>query len=160
LLHSQSDLPFETFVQQALDHKESTPRESTKSSTHLASSVHAQSAYIGSESCRGCHADIYNQWSASGMAKMFRPYAPENVVGDFPTTNNQFYLGDDAEYRGEKAVLIRGQQRFLFARMVIRDKRHYFDLLQSDGKWHSYPVDYTIGSKWEQAYATKLPNGE
>ena len=27
------------------------------------------------------------------MAKMFRPYAPENVVGDF-TTNNQFYFFD------------------------------------------------------------------
>ena len=23
-----------------------------------------------------------------------------------------------------------------------------------------YPVDYTIGSKWQQAYATKLPNGQ
>jgi predicted CXXCH cytochrome family protein len=159
LLHPQSDPSFETFVEQTLDHKGSPPRESTKSSTDLGTSVHSQSSYIGSESCRGCHADIYQQWSAIGMAKMFRPYAPENVVGDF-TTNNQFYLGDDAEYRGEKAVFIRGQQRSLFARMVIRDRRHYFDLLQSDGKWHSYPVDYTIGSKWEQAYATKLPNGE
>ena len=44
--------------------------------------------------------------------------------------------------------------------MVTREGRHYFDILQSDRKWHSYPVDYTIGSKFEQAYATKLPNGE
>jgi predicted CXXCH cytochrome family protein len=47
-----------------------------------------------------------------------------------------------------------------FARMVSRDGRHYFDIQQSDGKWHTYPVDYTIGSKFQQAYATKLPNGE
>jgi len=159
LLHPQSDLPFETFVQRALKHSESTSQTSTKSSTDTAPQMHSQFAYIGSESCRGCHADIYKQWSASGMAKMFRPYATENVVGDF-TTNNQFYLGDDAEYRGENAVFIRGRQRSPFARMVIRNQRHNFDLLQSDGKWHSYPVDYTIGSKWEQAYATRLPNGE
>ena len=48
----------------------------------------------------------------------------------------------------------------LFARMVIRSGRHYFDIKESDGRWHSYPVDYTIGSKWQQAYATKLPNGQ
>src|SRR5438034_7661427 len=44
--------------------------------------------------------------------------------------------------------------------MAVRENRHYFDILQSDGKWHTYPVDYTIGSKFEQAYATKLSNGE
>ena len=42
----------------------------------------------------------------------------------------------------------------------IRGRRHYFDIQQSDGKWHSYPVDYTIGSKFQQAYATRLANGE
>jgi predicted CXXCH cytochrome family protein len=44
--------------------------------------------------------------------------------------------------------------------MVTRGDHHYFDILQSDGKWRSYRVDYTIGSKFEQAYATKLPSGE
>ncbi len=159
LLHPQSDTPFETFVQQAVERGESMSQESGGSPPSPTALAHSQKAYIGSESCRVCHAEVYKQWSASGMAKMFRPYAPENVVGDF-TTNNQFYLGDNAEYRGENAVFIRGRQRSLFARMVIRNQRHYFDLRQSDGKWHSYPVDYTIGSKWEQAYATRLPNGE
>ncbi len=32
--------------------------------------------------------------------------------------------------------------------------------MESDGQWHTYPVDYTIGSKWQQAYATRLPNGQ
>ena len=159
LLHPQPTPPFEAFVQQALEHGAKSLQESKASLTPPAPATHSQSAYTGSESCRGCHTYIYEQWSRSGMAKMFRPYKPENVVGDF-ITNNQFYLGDDAEYRGEKAVVTRGQHRSLFARMLIRNNRHYFDILQSDGKWHSYPVDYTIGSKFEQAYATKLPNGE
>ena len=48
------------------------------------------------------------------------------------------------------------KDRTLFARMVIQGGRHYFDIMESDGRWHSYPVDYTIGSKWQQAYATTI----
>src|SRR5437870_13397355 len=93
------------------------------------------------------------------MAKMLRPYAPQNVVGDFKNSN-EFYLGDETDYRDGKFELKRARDRRLFARMAVRQNRHYLDILQSDGKWHSYPVDYTIGSKFQQAYATKLPNGE
>src|SRR6185369_12304010 len=83
----------------------------------------------------------------------------QNIVGDF-SVDNRFYLGDEIEYRLGKLQITSGSNRKLFARMVLHGERHYFDILQSDGKWHSYPVDYTIGSKFEQAYATKLPNGE
>ena len=124
-----------------------------------AAPVHPPSAYLGSESCRGCHAGIYQQWSQTGMSRMFRPIASQNVAGDFKT-NNQFYLGEETEYRDGKVEVRRTGKRSLFARMTIRDGRHYFDILQSDGKWHTYPVDYTIGSKFQQAYATRLPNGE
>ena len=93
------------------------------------------------------------------MSKMLRPYAPENVIGDF-TQNNEFYLGDDAEYKNGKLEVVRGAHRSPFARMQIRDGKHYFDMLESDGQWHTYSVDYTIGSKWQQAYATRLPNGQ
>ena len=43
---------------------------------------------------------------------------------------------------------------------ALRIEDHYFNIMESDGRWQSYPVDYTIGSKWQQAYATKLPNGQ
>jgi predicted CXXCH cytochrome family protein len=115
--------------------------------------------YAGSESCQGCHGRIYRAWSETGMSKMLRPYSPQNVIGDFQS-NNEFFLGDDAEYLHGKVVVSRDQNRIPFARMVIRDERHYFDIKQSDGGWHTYPVDYTIGSKFQQAYATKLANGE
>jgi predicted CXXCH cytochrome family protein len=115
--------------------------------------------YVGSESCRGCHAGIYQAWAQSGMAKMLRPYTAENIIGDF-RGETQFYLGDEARYLNGKVEVRQGQSRTPYARMVIREGRHYFDILQSDAQWHSYPVDYTIGSKFQQAYATKLPNGE
>ena len=93
------------------------------------------------------------------MSKMLRPYSPQNVIGDFQN-DNEFYLEDEAPYRRGTAESPNSQGRMLFARMVIRDGRHYFDIQQSDGKLHTYPVDYTIGSKFQQAYATRQPNGE
>lgn len=115
--------------------------------------------YAGSNACKGCHSDIYQKWSQTGMARMFRPYQPQNVIGDF-TKSNEYYTGDDIKYLHGKFIITPGTNRKLFARMVVRDGRHYFDIKQLDGQWHLYPVDYTIGSKWQQAYATKLPNGQ
>ncbi|HEV2276430.1 MAG TPA: cytochrome c3 family protein [Acidobacteriaceae bacterium] len=115
--------------------------------------------YAGSDTCGGCHVEIYSQWKQSGMSKMLRPYKPENVIGDFQKSN-EFYAGDRLAFYDGKLEVTPEARRVLFARMVARGGRHYFDIKQSDGRWHSYPVDYTIGSKWQQAYATTLPNGQ
>jgi predicted CXXCH cytochrome family protein len=147
---------FESFVQQAA---RSSTAELGRLPPEKSTVAQEMPAYAGSNSCRACHGGVYRNWSHSGMSKMLRPYAPENAIGDF-TQNNEFYLGDDAEYKDGKLKVIRGANRSLFARMQIRDGRHYFDILESDGQWHTYPVDYTIGSKWQQAYATKLPTGQ
>jgi tetratricopeptide (TPR) repeat protein len=157
MLRSDSRETFESFVRQA-------EREDGASSRNRVAAVAGPSAqtlsdYAGSDSCRGCHSSVYRQWSQTGMSRMLRLYAPQNVIGDFQN-KNEFYLGDEAAYREGKVEFANGQKRPLFARMVIRDGRHYFEIQQSDGKLHTYPVDYTIGSKFQQAYATKLPNGE
>ena len=119
----------------------------------------ALSDYAGSAACKSCHGGIYRAWSQSGMSKMFRPYATPNVIGDFEK-NNEYFLGDDEIYRDGALKIVPGPDRKPYAKMTIRDGRHFFSIQQSNGQWHSYPVDYTIGSKWQQAYATKLPNGE
>jgi len=116
-------------------------------------------AYAGSQACGRCHVDIVRQWAQSGMSKMLRPYLAQNIIGDFEK-KNEFYEGEDIVYRDGKVQITPHADPTLFARMVIRSGRHYFDIKESDGRWHSYPVDYTIGSKWQQAYATKLPNGQ
>lgn len=159
LLDPGSTTPFERFVQQAMDGWTASVQNWKKTAENPIHSKAAALMYFGSDSCHSCHVEIYKNWSDSGMSKMFRPYAPQNILGNFKE-NNEFYLGDDAEYRDGKFERKLGRDRRLFARMVLRGGRHYFDILQSDGKWHSYAVDYTIGSKFEQAYATKLPNGE
>lgn len=116
--------------------------------------------YAGSQACRACHAEIYEAWSQTGMAKMFQPYRPENVMGDFEI-DNQFYKTTETQLPNEGYEIPTVDKRgTLFARMSIHQGRHYFKIEQSDGLMHRYPVDYTIGSKWEQAYATRLPNGQ
>jgi predicted CXXCH cytochrome family protein len=114
--------------------------------------------YAGSEACRNCHGGIYRAWAQSGMSKMLRPYAPQNVIGDFQI-DNRFYLDDQAS-AVDGTPQGAGHGRSLFAQMTVRDGQHYFDIQLSDGKSHTYPVDYTIGSKSQQAYATKLANGQ
>src|SRR6202046_2602746 len=148
---------FESFVGQA----ERQGSVSSKSQIAAAAipSVQPPSDYAGSTSCRGCHTSVYSQWSKTGMSKMLRPYAAQNVIGDFQD-NNEFYLEDESTYREGKVEFANRPRRTLFARMVLRDGRHYFDIRQCDGKFHAYPVDYTIGSKFQQAYATRLPSGE
>jgi len=44
---------------------------------------------------------------------LLRQYAPENVLGDFKT-NNEFYLGDEADIAAGKFRITRGGQRTLF----------------------------------------------
>lgn len=114
--------------------------------------------YAGSQTCRVCHIQIYESWSHTGMARMLRPYRPENIIGDF-AKNNVVRSGEQDEWRDGRLLLQPGTGAPV-ARMLVDKGRHYFQVKEQDGEWRRYAVDYTIGSKWEQAYVTRLPNGE
>jgi predicted CXXCH cytochrome family protein len=91
--------------------------------------------YAGSDACRTCHVEQYARWQQTGMARMLRRYRPENVIGDFSS-------GQTVDGR---------------ARAVLDDGRHFIEVRRGESQyWTRYPVDYTIGSKWQQAYATTL----
>lgn len=99
------------------------------------------SRYAGSIACRECHRAEFDAWQQTGMARMFRPYRRDNVLGDFRSAS---------DFRNESgAVVIR----------LGMDTRPYFLLRAPDGLWQRFQVDYTIGSKWQQAYATRLSDG-
>jgi len=71
------------------------------------------------------------------MARMFRAYRPTDVIGDFSGTQ---VVSDHA-------------------RAVKEGTRHFIEIRRGDNNaWVRYPVDYVIGSKWQQAYATRLPD--
>ncbi len=103
----------------------------------------APAEYAGSDTCRACHAGEHAAWQQTGMARMFRPFQPENIIGDF-TRQKQF-----EDHTGN-----------IVARMGIHKDRYYFAMRAERGAWQQYSVDYTIGSKWQQAYATQLPDGQ
>lgn len=98
--------------------------------------------YAGSQSCTPCHEREYASWKATGMGRMFREYRPENVSGDF---SGSVALSDESGAPSVRVLSERG--------------RPFFDVRDADGRWRRYPVEYTIGSKWQQAYATKFPSG-
>ena len=95
--------------------------------------------YAGSETCRVCHAREYESWQSTGMAKMFRPYRSQDVIGDF--SGHQMVAGQ------VRAITVGGRPV-----IEIRDNRN--------DSWTRYPVDFLIGSKWQQAYATRTAGGE
>jgi predicted CXXCH cytochrome family protein len=152
---AKSSEDFDAFVESSL--KQLNTPSPARTNTPSVALAQPHSDYAGSAACKSCHAGIYRQWEQTGMARMLQPYQPQKVIGDFEK-NNEFYAGDDIAYRNGELQITPAPDRSLFARMVLRNGRHYFEIKQSDGLWHSYPVDYTIGSKWQQAYATVLPN--
>jgi predicted CXXCH cytochrome family protein len=95
--------------------------------------------YAGSNACGKCHKAEYENWKQTGMAKMFRPYRGEEVLGDFS--------GKEILSGGARAIQ-EGDLRFIELRN------------QASGDWTRYRVDFLIGSKWQQAYASKLANGD
>ncbi len=120
-------LPFDTYVASLHFVPPEPPPTAPEAST--------SNSYAGSSACRACHAREYERWQATGMAKMLRSYQPENVIGDFSS----------------------GQTVNGSARAVLDGGRHFIEIRRGKSEdWTRYPVDYTIGSKWQQAYATRL----
>ena len=106
--------------------------------TTPAPTVGPPGAYAGSATCRQCHAAEFRNWQATGMARMFRPYTANEVMGRF---SGEEIVGASARAGSENG------QRFI----ELRD--------HDSGKWTRYRVDALIGSKWQQAYASTLPDG-
>lgn len=111
--------------------------------TPVSASPNRAGGYAGSEACQPCHTTQFDSWQKTGMGRMLRAYRPENVIGDFQT-HNQFSDATGA----------------VVARMSKGRDKHYFAVRDKAGDWRTFPVDYTIGSKWQQAYATRLPGGD
>ncbi len=99
-------------------------------------------SYAGSDACAVCHPHEYTSWKQTGMGRMFRPYRSENVLGDF---SHSTVIRDEAGMPAISPVLDHGKA--------------YFDIRNPENRWTRFPVQFTIGSKWQQAYATKFDDG-
>jgi len=90
--------------------------------------------YAGSKACANCHREVYAAWEKTGMAAMLRPLNRAKVIGDFSGAKFDSFRTGTAD-------------------------RPYIELRRRNGEWDRYRVDFTIGSKWQQAYATRSPSG-
>jgi predicted CXXCH cytochrome family protein len=104
----------------------------------------SKAQFVGSESCKGCHAETYNRWKQTRMANVVRDpkVHPEAVLADFtkPDPVRTFVLGDVAFVYGS-----RYKQRYF-----TRRGDDYFPLpAQWDVKkkvWLPYHVE--AGTDW------------
>lgn len=97
--------------------------------------------FAGSQSCEPCHGGIYRAWQATGMAKMLQLRNDAKVLADFSRM---------MEFpNGPRLAEVR----------TGGNQKPFFEFRLSGGGWKRFSVDYVIGSKWQQAYATALPDG-
>ncbi len=96
--------------------------------------------HLGSESCKGCHEQIYKEWSLSHHRfNMTRP-SPESIRGDFEKEN--IY-----EYQGSRSHMFQEGGRYF---MEHRDRR---------GHEQRYEINFTIGIARHQAYLHQHKDG-
>ncbi len=98
--------------------------------------------YAGSASCQPCHKAETLAWKETGMARMLQAANSDTIIGDFATLG-QF---QDGAFNPARGLLDKG--------------RHFIELLRPNGMFARYAIDAVVGSKWQQAYATRAPNGE
>jgi predicted CXXCH cytochrome family protein len=108
----------------------------------------APAHFVGSESCKSCHAEIYNHWKQTRMANVVRDpkVHPEAVIPDFskPDPVRTFDLGDVAFVYGS-----RYKQRYF----TKRGEDYYPLPAQWDvkkKKWLSYHVE--AGADWWEPF--------
>lgn len=95
----------------------------------------AVSPFVGSESCRECHADQFETWLTTAHAESLEPITPEVAIGDFHGRTIEADGVGFTPYRDGDEFRIRVEGRGL-----VRDGDHR--------------VDRVIGRAFEQAYLT------
>ena len=98
--------------------------------------------FAGSAACQRCHNEQWKAWRSTGMANMLHPIEQARVIGDFTRLE---------QYRDGGALSAKGGHT---------NGKFYIDLLRRNGKPDRFSIDYTIGSKWQQAYATRTASGD
>lgn len=98
------------------------------------------SAYVGSASCKRCHAEEHAQWKESIHIKMVKPIADATIVGDF----------------SEGTTFADHDRAYTFGR---KGGRPFVTVKFGQAPPETFPVDFTLGSKRYQGYLSTLPDG-
>jgi len=96
----------------------------------------SRSGYAGSETCRECHAELYERWSHTGHALTLRAFAPDVPARPFD--------GEYFEARGVDQRIGPGPQ------MRVEGP---------GGAQKEFPVEIVIGVRRVQMFTTTMPDG-
>ncbi len=98
-----------------------------------------EATYVGSDSCKACHAAEYDKWKGSHHGLAMQPANDRTVLGNF----------DDAGFE------LRGKRWRFFK----RGKEFMVSAEGPDGKLHDYPIAFTFGLDPLQQYLVPFPGG-
>ena len=95
--------------------------------------------FVGSESCRDCHAAAFDGWQGSHHALAMQIASEATILGDF----------SGVEYTENGST----------ARFYRRDGSHFVETDGADGEVREFPISYTFGVEPLQQYLIELPRG-
>ena len=104
-----------------------------------------EATYVGSQTCKNCHPNIYNSWKETLHAWKLRPKDEATIVGQFPVTdvNGMTWTLDDVDY------VIGARPKW---------KQRYIKVI--DGVWRILPIQWNLAtSEWVPYEAEDWANG-
>ena len=97
-----------------------------------------ESTFVGSQTCRGCHATIHSSWTNGRHSRMLQEGGPKSVIPRFEGTQT---------LRGKEYQLERDGDSFFITERYLQDTPT------------RRQVDYTLGSRRVQHYLSRLDDG-
>ena len=110
------------------------------SAGHSVAQTAAVPSYLGSESCRDCHADISQEWEKSQHSLAWTPPDSANILGDFDDTD--FY------HRG------------VLSRFFVEGDKYFVETDGPDGTISRFPVAGVAGIAPLQQYLLETEPGK
>jgi len=108
--------------------------------------------FVGSETCKSCHATQYDEWRETWHAKMERLPSADVIVGDF---KNRTVNWKDIRIRDKDGKETRISPSGITSR---KGDKFYFTLIDKDNPENNqvYEVAKVLGGKWDQGYEVKI----
>ncbi len=111
----------------------------SKSLAENVTSIDSHANYVGSDDCKGCHAQAYQQWQHSHHQLAMQTATTDTVLGNF----------DNAEFN----------QNGVTSRFFKRDDQFFVRTDNAAGEMQDFEINYTFGVDPLQQYLVDFPNG-
>ncbi|MCG2462344.1 tetratricopeptide repeat protein [Flavobacteriaceae bacterium F89] len=95
--------------------------------------------FLGSESCKECHKDQFEEWEGSHHDKAMQLANRETILAKF----------EDESFKSQGVT----------SRFFQKDNEFYVNTEGPDGQYHDYKIVYTFGITPLQQYIVQFPNG-